>query len=312
MEETNKNIRFPYYSGNIKLTKVIGHVSLDEFIKAHKYPKQATIDIMLKVQEATKAGDLTLKRELKHKLYSFTPSAFFKLGVGRKYDSVEEFTGLMQLDFDCIETVDKARELKSYIFETYKQVICAYLSPSGKGVKALMRITKPTSREHYRAIYKTVENEFEQFGYFDVATKNAILPLFLSIDTDILYRDFSECDVWNKEDWSDIIRNSKSTPQLNFIPSERYSNEAQYTYDKTVRILESKMNNIVDCGHPAVRTNSLVLGSRVAAGYISKQEAETLIINLIQSNDYLSKNVEGYIKTALWGISEGSNSAKYY
>lgn len=310
--ETSKHIKFPYYSGNIKLTKVIGHVSLDDFIKAHKYPKQATKDIIEKVQQATKDGDLTLKRELKHKLYSFTPSVNIKLGFGRKYDNVDYWTGIMQLDFDCIETVEKAHELKEYLFTTYQCVICTYLSPSLKGVKALIRIPSPIDKEHFKAIHKSIENEFEQVGYFDVATKNGLLPLFLSIDEDIYSRDFSEALPWEGEDWSVIQRHKNNHPQLNFVPSERYENEAQYTYDKTVRILESKMNNIVDCGHPAVRTNSLVLGSRVAAGYISKQEAETLIINLIQSNDYLSKNVEGYIKTALWGINEGSKSAKYY
>ena len=195
--KTSKNVKFPYYSGNIKLTKVIGYVTLEDFVNAHAMPKQSTYDIMEQVKAASAAGDLALKRQLKHKLYSFTPSVIIELGVGRKYENIKEWTSIMQLDFDGIETPEKAHELKYYLFTTYQCVICTYLSPSNKGVKCLIRITKPRDREHFRAIYKTVEKEFEQLGYFDTATKNAMLPLFLSIDTNIISRDFSQAVPWD-------------------------------------------------------------------------------------------------------------------
>ena len=69
--ETSKNVKFPYYSGNIKLTKVVGHVTLEDFVNAHAMPKQNTFDILEKVKAATEAGDIALKRTLKHQLYSF-------------------------------------------------------------------------------------------------------------------------------------------------------------------------------------------------------------------------------------------------
>jgi len=313
--ETSKNVKFPYYSGNIKLTKAIGYVSLAEFINAHRYPKQNTLDIMEQVQIASAAGDLTLKRELKHKLFSFTPSVKIKLGFGRKYDNVEQWTGIMQLDFDGIETIEKAHELKEYIFTTYQCVICTYLSPSGKGVKALIRITKPTSKEHFKAIHKTVEAEFEQLGYFDTATKNGLLPLFLSIDVNIYSRDFSEAIPWDKEDWTIEKKSThKDTPNptSTFVPTARYSNEEIYNYEKTIRIFQKRIDNIVDAGHPQVRTACLLLGSRAGAGYITKSEAEQLATRWIELNDYLQKNLRGYIDTAMWAIGEGYKSPKYY
>jgi len=313
--KTSKNVKFPYYSGNIKLTKAIGYVALEDFVNAHKYPKQSTLDIMKQVQEASANCDLTLKRELKHKLYSFTPSALIEVGFGRKYDNVKEWTGIMQLDFDGIETPEKAHDIKEYIFTTYQCVICAYLSPSGKGVKALIRITKPTSKEHFKAIHKTVEKEFEQLGYFDVATKNGLLPLFLSVDAMIYSRDFSKAVPWDKEDWT-VEKNSthKAKPNLNssFVPTARYSTEEQYNYDKTIRIFNKRIDNIVDAGHPQVRTACLLLGSRAGAGYITKAEAGQLATIAIESNNYLQKNLQGYIDTAMWAIGEGYKSPKYY
>ena len=313
--EKSKTVMFPYYSGNIKLTKAIGYVTLEDFVNAHKYPKQKTLDIMEQVQAASNAGDLTLKRELKHKLYSFTPSVLIEVGVGRKYDNVKEWTGIMQLDFDGIETIAKAHDLKEYIFTTYQCVICTFFSPSRKGVKALIRITKPTSKEHFKAIHKTVEHEFEQLGYFDAATKNGLLPMFLSEDTNIIWRDFSETVPWDKEDWTIEKKSThKDTPNptSTFVPTARYSNEEQYNYEKTIRIFTKRISNIVDAGHPQVRTACLLLGSRAGAGYITKAEAEQFATGLIENNSYLQKNLQGYIDTAMWAIGEGYKSPKYY
>lgn len=308
---TNAEVHFNYFSGNIKLTRPIGLVTLEEFILAHRNPKRKTLNIMQKVQEASANGDLALKRQLKHQLFSFVPAALFKLGVGRKYDNIAQFTGLMQLDFDGIETIDKAYDLKHYLFTTYQCVVCTYFSPSGKGVKALIRTTVPKNKEQYQALYKTVEAEFEQMGYFDTATKNIVLPLFLSIDENILYRDFSEAVAWDQEDWSVPQKVQHPHTQLNF-PTTRYQSETDYFYDKTVKLFRSKIEHIDGNGHPQVRSACLVLGSRAGAGYITRAEAEQLMESCISNNNYLSKNVDGYVKTGLWCINEGVTNPKEY
>jgi len=67
------NVLIPYYSGNIRLTKVLGHVTIDQFIHAHKNPKPETIALIQRISEADEKGWLKLKRELKHHLFAFTP-----------------------------------------------------------------------------------------------------------------------------------------------------------------------------------------------------------------------------------------------
>jgi hypothetical protein len=312
---TNKDVLFPYYSGYIKFTKAMGYVSLSNFIHAHKTPNKDIAALMDKIQEASESGDLKLKRELKQKLYSFTPSVEVGcVGTKRKYDNITGWTGLMQLDFDKIETVAKAHDLKEYLFTTYQCVVCAYMSPSGKGVKCLISITKPRDKEHYRAIYKSVQKEFESIGYFDPATKNAILPLFLSIDKDIYSRDISEAITWNEEDWTEEkkVQLLDKPPTSNFVHSNKDSHQAQYDYDKCIRIFTEAMNSIVDNGHPQLRHACLILGSRASAGYISKNEAISMCENAVLANSYFDKDQKGYIDTAHWAVEQGYKSPKYY
>lgn len=302
------NLLFPYYSGNIKMPKVLGHVSVSRFIEAHLYPTNDSLALLVKINKASLSGDKKLKNKLKEKLFSFTPSVYVQEGFSRKYDNVDYFTGIYQLDFDGIETPEKAVMIKEHIFDSYDSIICSYLSPSGLGVKCLLKANQPKDIEHYRAIYKAVENEFGQFGYFDTATKNAILPLFLSMDKKILFRKLEEVVEWNKEDWS-----KEEYINLNDIPKPDITTEKLDVYkDKVVRIITDRINAIVDNGHPQVRDTSLVLGSRVGAGYLAQYEAEQLIEYLIKSNSYLQKGINGYIKTSRWGIKNGIGQPKFF
>jgi len=259
---TNKDIKFPYYSGNIKLTKSLGCVNLEQFINAHKYPTDDTRAIINLIKNCE---DPKHKRKLKHGLFSFTPNVFIKKWNKRSYKNIDYYTGLMQLDFDNINDNKLAIDLKHWIY-MQPECVVSYLSPSG-GVKALIKIKKAKDEKHYKAIHKSVTEKYQETGYFDEATKNAVLPLFLSIDELILSRDYSEAKTWTKENFEEInyvALNNEQPP--NFNSSDEYS-------VKTIEILNKKINNIVDNGHPQVRNAALVLGSRCAAGYLNLQEA---------------------------------------
>lgn len=302
-------IKFPYYSGNIFKAEALGFVTLDKFIQLHKSPTKKTKETILKIKEARIRGDIKAKKELKNTLTAFTPSVIINTGDSRKYINIKRFTGLMQIDLDGIPTKQKAIDLKEHIFHNYEEIVCSYISPSMQGVKALMRIKIPTDVEGYKALHKAVEKEFEQYEYFDTATKNAILPLFLSYDPEILYRSYESAIVWDFEDWS-----RTEYVSLNEAPEPRNTEDksSTYYYNKVGRIISERINDIVDNGHPQVRDTSLVLGSRVGAGYITHSEAEHLIESLIKNNSYLQKGIVGYVKTAFWAINQTINNPKYF
>jgi hypothetical protein len=319
---SNEDLKFPYYSGNIFLSEAIGDITLKRFIEVHKNPLPSTLSIISAVNDARARGDTTNKKLHKQKLHTFTPGVMIGFGDKRQYANIKSFTGLMQLDFDSIPDLEIAKEVKQHIFDLYPEIVVAYLSPSGLGVKALMKIkidTDPKLGEKlhavdneirmFKALHKSIAKEFEQFGYFDMATKNAILPLFLSQDPDILYREFDDCPFWIEQDWSKtkyVSLNDDPKPVI------RTDNSALYNLSKVERIITKRIEEIVDNGHPQVRSTALVLGSRVGAGYISQSEAEHLLENLIKGNSYLQKGIVGYVRTAMWGINEGIKQPKYF
>jgi hypothetical protein len=301
----NKEILFPYYSGNIYNSLVLGHVTIEQFIHSHKYPKENIINIINKIKIAKEQSNEKLKRELKQSLYSFTPSVYINLNKSRKYENVLFWTGLMQLDFDKIPDIKTAIEIKEYVFNQ-REIICSYISPSGTGVKALMKIKKPKNKDHYKAIHKAMVTKYEELSYLDLATNNAMLPLFLSIDTKILSRNIDKCITWTDENWN----------KVNYIKLNDNIKNEDFDYEneknRTLKILKRKIETIVDNGHPQVRSAALILGSRVAAGYLDIHTAQYEIENLIKNNNYLTKGISGYLATALWGISEGHKTPKYY
>lgn len=295
-------LKIPYYSGNIKLTKCIGHVDLDTFIRANKNPKpliKATIEQI----RALGPGDKQKKRQLKHKLYSFTPSCFINKNDKRRLDNIIKYNGIMQMDFDDIGDIAKVIELKNWIFNN-PSTIAAYISPS-QGIKSIMRTTIPEDREHYNRLWLSVFEHFEMTDCCDEATKNPVLPLFISYDPDIKFRPFEATVPWEKEKETQKPIATPQTPTYNNKFSDSF-------VDKTIRIFTNRIESILDKGHPQVRTACLILGSRVGAGYISEYDAIALAESLIMQNEYLSKGTKGYIETCRWAIKEGSKNPKYY
>ena len=306
----NRDVRFSYYSGNIYKSNAVGIITLEQFIAVHQFPTQDTTNLLKLINESAKLKDLKTKRVLKQKLYAFTPTVLIKSGDARKYDNIYNWTGLMQVDFDCIETTKEAIQIKEHIFENYKEIVCAYLSPSKLGVKCLLRTVIPENKEHYKALHQGMANTFEEYGYLDLATNNAMLPLFLSEDEDILWREIDDCPAWGQEDWS-----KPNYVQLNDIQNPNFNTsdvDGKYFYNKVVRITTTRIGNIIDNGHPQVRSTALILGSRVAANYINESQARDLMITLIYENNYLQKGLPGYLDTAAWAITMGMKAPKYF
>lgn len=301
----NEHIRFPYYSGNIYDSEAKGIVTLDRFIHAHWNPNNTILDTLNKIEDAGNKGLVKLKRTLKQQLFTFTPSVYIPVGAKRSYGNVKNFTGLMQLDFDKIEDYNTAYEIKEHLYAKNPEVVCAYLSPSKRGVKAIIRTTQPKDLPQYKALHKAVTDKYEGYGYFDEATKNAVLPLFISYDKGILYRDYADCTPWTDEDWS-------QEEYVQLVDNDGQSVADTSQAPRVARITENRINSIVDNGHPQLRDAALVLGSRVGAGYLSQFEAENLINRLIDQNQYLQKGKGGYKRTAMWGIREGMKRPKFF
>jgi hypothetical protein len=279
---------FPYYPGKIWKAVPLGTVSLEEFIKAHIKPKENIKVIFNQIAQAEKDGDLEKKGLLKqNNLFYFTPCVTLD-GVGRSYSSITGFTGLLVLDFDHI---DNAEEFRDLLFERMKSIVVAYISPSGKGVKFFVKIPTVNSVDEFKEYFYGIAFYMERFVGFDPSSQNPVLPVFLSWDENLRFRE-------NPETWT--TRGLKIDEfriiDGDFEPLENVSEEDRQT---VLRIYSNGIGRIEDNGHPQVLSYSLMLWGYCAANYISELEAEEHIIECISNSVYLSKNTRGYIKSAM-------------
>jgi hypothetical protein len=292
---TSADIRFQYYSANIKDSSPLGFVTLDEFFMAIQNPKPHIRETFNKIRQAELDGNGTLKAELKAKLYSFTPAVIIE--SNRKYENIKSFTGLMPLDFDHLDP-QMAVELKYELKNSFPFIIATWLSASKCGVRALVNIPICSNVEEYKAYFNGIQHlsDIGKIINFDTAPKNAVLPLFLSHDPDIL---FGDChSIWETK------YHLKQLPKI-----------VQYKYDanptKVHQLVKKSIDKITSNGHPQLRAAAFALGGYVGAGYIGQEEASSYICNLIESNAYLSQKPEVYKKTADEMISKGSTKPLY-
>ncbi|MCP4552335.1 MAG: hypothetical protein GY834_09905 [Bacteroidetes bacterium] len=303
-------IEFQYYPAKVKAAKPMGEVTIDDFVKAVKNPSDEIKDVFKRIAEAEAADDMDLKSKLKQEnLFYFTPCVFFDpKGVQKKgergiytsyrcYENIKHFTGLAVLDFDHINFAD---ELRDYVFKKYKCVIAAFVSSSKRGVKFIVKIPVVKTTDDFKAYFYGLGCEFDKYKGFDGTAQNSVLPLFLSYDPDIKFRD-------NPETWN--VRGSKLDSFVihdKVIPIDFKVKEGDP--ERIYKNIKKAFDAIVDNGHPQVIAACVSLGGYVSTGYISQQDAEQMAEALIKSNTYLQKGIAGYIKTSKTAIQTGMQS----
>jgi len=290
-----KTVSFQYYPSRIDTNKPIGEITFEKFLRVTKKPDEKTKRIFADIQAAELIGDKKLKAELKQKnLFYFTPCV--QVYPVRQYKYIRSFTGLLVLDFDHI---DNAPELKQFLFDEYPCINAAWLSPSRRGVKALVRIPIVNSTEEFKELYFGIAAEVEQFNGFDPSGQNCVLPLFQSYDPELLYRETPTTWITKGFKRSDFDR-SPVLPPLDIDPMDT---------DKQIvlKIINTGFTNIIDFGHPPLKSLCIAIGGYVAAGYIAEYEALRIIESKIETHPYLSKGISGYKKTAKWAIKTGLN-----
>lgn len=297
-EDYSKTV-FPYYESNISNPKPIGLLSLEQFIRCIKNPKPDIVDLFSKIKQATIDKDLKLKDKLKSQLYYFNP-CINNDGLGRSYSNITSFTGLAVLDFDKI---DNAEEFKHFLFNALNCIIAAYTSPSRMGCKFIVKIPVCNSIEEFKSYFYGLGFHLEKYGGWDGSAQNCSLPLYLSYDEDLLYRE--DAETWN-------IRGEKIDE---FKPYDGdikiLENISEKDRTTVTNILYRGLDKITDSGHFLVRSIALAGGGYVASGYFTEGEMIKLLENKMKNIDYLSKNLSGYISTMVQMVRRGSVSPLY-
>ena len=131
----------------------------------------------------------TARNELKKKL----PSICFSGVFNKRMDSaLVEHSGLICLDFDGYE---KKKELADdrLKFEKNKFVFSVFVSPSGKGLKVLVKI--PQDPENHKKYFNALKKHFGS-SYFDSTSKNISRVCYESFDKQLYVNEKSE--LWER------------------------------------------------------------------------------------------------------------------
>jgi len=129
------------------------------------------------------------RNELKKKL----PSICFSGVFNKRMDSaLVEHSGLICLDFDGYE---KKKELADdrLKFEKNKFVFSVFVSPSGKGLKVLVKI--PQDPENHKKYFNALKKHFGS-SYFDSTSKNISRVCYESFDKQLYVNEKSE--LWER------------------------------------------------------------------------------------------------------------------
>ena len=230
-----------------------------------------------KLIEEIRAGDKEKKKKLPIVCFSGEFSS-------RADDALFEHSGLIVLDFDHVDVNETIQALG-----TDDYIRSCWVSPSGDGVKALVKITNPERhRDHFRSLISYFEKQY--CLHIDESGSNESRACFESYDPDIIIKDSSKPF---GAFLSEMAHNQTPT------------NEA-YDYTDYMKLnLSTRMIRNAADGEKWVMLNkaSMLCGGYISAGRIEEEEGIRVLMREIEKRDIDS--YEHAMATIVAGIEKG-------
>ena len=247
------------------------HIPLQQALERIQNGKSSTL-----VSEV-RNGDKTKKQELPVVCFSGEFSS-------RSDDALFEHSGFIILDFDHVDVDSTKRALATDDF-----IHSCWTSPSGQGVKALVRVTNPERhRDHFRALVKYFERthglELDESGI------NESRACFESYDPDIIIKD----------EYKKFGHFTTEHAEAQVPTNEAYD----YTDYMKLNLAARMIRNAQD-GEKWVTLNraSILCGGYVAAGRMEQEEVVRILFREICKRDV--DNEEHAKQTIIAGIEKG-------
>ena len=258
---------------SIKDTKAPHHIAMPTALRRIQQGKSKSI-----ISEV-RAGEKAKKRELPIVCFSGEFSE-------RNDDALFEHSGYIILDFDHVKVdeVKKALATDEYVYS-------CWVSPSGDGVKALVRITNPERhRDHFRALCTYFHKQY--FLEVDESGINESRACFESYDPDIVIKDTSKKFGAFTSEFAE-----KQTPD-----NESYS----YTDYMKLNLAARMIRNAED-GQKWLTLNkaAILCGGYISAGRMEEDEVIRILMREIEKRDLDS--IDHAKTTILSGIEKGKS-----
>tara|TARA_B100000963_G_scaffold44223_2_gene32978 strand:+ start:2438 stop:4246 length:1809 start_codon:yes stop_codon:yes gene_type:complete len=258
---------------SIKDTKAPHHIAMPTALRRIQQGKSKSI-----ISEV-RAGEKAKKKELPIVCFSGEFSE-------RNDDALFEHSGYIILDFDHV----KVNEVKKAL-ATDEYVYSCWVSPSGDGVKALVRITNPERhRDHFRALCTYFHKQY--FLEVDESGINESRACFESYDPDIVIKDTSK-------------RFGAFTSE--FAEKQTPDNES-YSYTDYMKLnLAARMIRNAEDGQKWLTLNkaAILCGGYISAGRMEEDEVIRVLLREIEKRDLDS--IDHAKTTILSGIEKGKS-----
>lgn len=138
-----------------------------------------------KISEIRVLTDKAKRNDLKSKLPYVTFCGTF---TSRSNANLKNHSGLACLDFDDVEDVEELRS----ILNKDKYTFSSFTSPSGNGLKVLVKIPSVDNNEDYQDYYIELINHFKKYHDLDTGTKDIARACYLSYDVDLYINNESD------------------------------------------------------------------------------------------------------------------------
>ena len=208
---------------------------------------------------------------------------FSGLFEGRKDEDLKEHSGVIVLDFDHIDVANSKNALA-----TDEYILSCWVSPSGDGLKALVKIAQPRKhRDHFRAIASYMDR---QYGLeVDSTGQNESRLCFESYDPEIIINEDSKVFTAVLSERTEV---------------QSVSSNAQNTDYNKLAVLASMIRRAEDGEkHIELLKASNLAGGFITAGRVEEEEAKRVLIKEILKREVDSE--ENAIKTIEEGIERG-------
>ena len=202
---------------------------------------------------------------------------------GRKDEDLKEHSGVIVLDFDHIDVANSKNALA-----TDEYILSCWVSPSGDGLKALVKIAQPRKhRDHFRAIASYMDR---QYGLeVDSTGQNESRLCFESYDPEIIINEDSKV-------FTAVVSERTEVQSV--------SNNSQNTDYNKLAVLASMIRRAEDGQkHIELLKASNLAGGFITAGRVEEEEAKRVLIKEILKREVDSE--ENAIKTIEEGIERG-------
>lgn len=241
------------------------------------------------IQSIRSETDKSKRNDLKKNLPAICFSGTFSR---RSDDSLIEHSGLICLDFDGYETPDLMDAEKTVLIKD-KYVFSVFVSPSGNGLKAIVKIPKdPSNHKRYFDALQTYYNS----KYFDVTSKNISRVCYESYDPYIHINEDSE--LWDDLGEHISVLKDQSRPTVPITDENKIIEILVKWWSKKYPMIDGQRNN-----------NAFILASALNEYGINKNIA-VYVLGQYVSQGFSQSEIKATIDSAYRDTS--AHNTKYY